>query len=120
MTTNKTIVGVLALALIFCFQSWLVQQATAETETRDSLTSEIVTPWVQNFIPERQRYVSPNGQGNGEDKASHPMSFTKAINSAKAGDLIWMVEGTYTGAFDLSKKGKETEPIVFGLCLETT
>jgi hypothetical protein len=41
------------------------------------------------------------------------MNFNNAIKSAKAGDLIWMLAGTYTGKFNLFKRGKETEPIVF-------
>ena len=41
------------------------------------------------------------------------MNFDKAIKSAKAGDLIWMLGGNDTGKFNLFKKGKETEPIVF-------
>lgn len=107
MRLRIVIITVLLLTPALYFEISQAQQ--------DSNFAELIAPgpkpWLQVFKPIRQRYVSPTGDESGEN-VSRPMSFTKAIKSAKAGDLIWMLKGTYTGRFELSKKGRVTAPIV--------
>jgi hypothetical protein len=69
------------------------------------------TKWVHQFTPVRELYISPSGTGTGTQ--SNPMSFLSAINTAAAGDLYWMSEGTYTGYFTLYRDGTADKPIVF-------
>jgi hypothetical protein len=70
-------------------------------------------PWFRVVTPLRQLYVSPTGAGDGRTAAS-PMSLKKATETAKAGDLYWLQEGQYKGAFVIQKNnGTEKNPIVF-------
>ena len=69
-------------------------------------------PWMQTFSPSRVLYVSSGGVGTGLAKTV-PMSFTKALNQAKAGDLYWLLGGTYQGQFVCSHNGTAAKPIVF-------
>lgn len=69
-------------------------------------------PWFRAVTPLRQLYVSPNGTSDGRSAAS-PMNLKKAIDTAKAGDLYWLQEGQYRGAFELRQNGTEKNPIIF-------
>ena len=77
-----------------------------------AVVCEAANPWLQTFTASREFYVSPNGSGSGTSQ-SDPMSFSAAISSADAGDLFWMLGGTYPGAFTLSRNGTQANPIVF-------
>lgn len=86
-------------------------------EQKDGLYANTVEtsagkPWVQEFTPKRQFYVSPTGSGTGLSQAT-PMSLSSAIKNATAGDLYWLLGGTYTGRFVLNKRGNPENPIVF-------
>jgi len=74
--------------------------------------SHAQSPWVQEFTPARTLYVSPLGGGQGTS-VSDPMSLGDAISNAAPGDLIWMTEGTYTGALSLTTNGSAALPIVY-------
>ncbi|HEC22759.1 MAG TPA: hypothetical protein ENI95_07570 [Chloroflexi bacterium] len=43
----------------------------------------------------------------------NPLSLEVAIRSAQPGDLYWLLEGTYRGAFELTRPGTETSPIIY-------
>ena len=77
-----------------------------------SLDAIAANPWVQNFSPTRQLYVSKKGNGPGTD-ALNPMNFDTAITMAMPGDLFWMQSGKYKGDFNLYRNGTSSKPIVF-------
>ncbi len=72
---------------------------------------EAANPWVQTFNPIRTLYVSPNGNGDGSQ--SNPMNLSTAINTAVAGDLYWLIPGTYTGQRKFTRAGTSSKPIVW-------
>jgi hypothetical protein len=69
-------------------------------------------PWVHSFTPLRELYVAPTGSGAGTSR-SDPMSLDSALSSARAGDLIWLLEGNYRGTLALSNDGTKEQPIVY-------
>src|SRR5688500_12272301 len=70
-------------------------------------------PWLHTYgEPTRTFYVSPDGTGAGTSKAE-PMSLAAAVAGATAGDLYWLLEGTYRGGLLLDKPGTREKPIVF-------
>ncbi|MCA9408420.1 MAG: right-handed parallel beta-helix repeat-containing protein, partial [Candidatus Omnitrophica bacterium] len=68
-------------------------------------------PWINTFIPLREFYVSANGTGAGT--SANPMNIDQAISNATAGDLYWLMDGTYQGAYTLIANGSKQYPIVF-------
>jgi hypothetical protein len=66
-----------------------------------------------NF-PLRTRFVGPGGTGSGLNTNS-PMSLNQAISESQPGDLIWLMEGTYTQdiSMDGDDNGTEASPIIF-------
>src|SRR5688572_9720793 len=70
-------------------------------------------PWLHSYgEPARTFYVSPDGTGSGSSEAE-PMSLADAAAAATAGDLIWLMAGTYKGSLVLDKNGTRERPIVF-------
>jgi hypothetical protein len=70
------------------------------------------SPWLDSFNPKRELFVSPSGNGSGNSE-SDPMSLNSAISSAQPGDLYWLLDGSYTGLFNLTRDGSSEDPIVF-------
>lgn len=84
----------------------------ADQNVSETQGSPDQSPWYQPFHPLREFHVLPAGKGDGKSLAS-PMSFQKALESAKPGDLYWLHEGTYKGLFEPTHDGTEKNPIVF-------
>lgn len=62
--------------------------------------------------PLRTLYVSPSGTGQGTSPAD-PMSITAALGSSQPGDLFWLLGGTYTGLFYITRGGTSSNPIIW-------
>lgn len=67
--------------------------------------------------PSRVRYASPAGAGDGSSQSA-PMALSRAISEARAGDLIWLLEGDYTAStsshrFELEADGTAGSPILY-------
>ena len=69
----------------------------------------------------RIRFLSPSGSGNGLSPST-PMSATSFIAGKQAGDIAYMLAGSYTGQYDgfgwganfaLNSGGTATQPLVF-------
>lgn len=60
-----------------------------------------VTPWAQSFVPVREIVIGTTGE------------LAYAAQTARPGDLYWLLEGTYRGPFVFSASGTPTQPIVF-------
>ena len=58
-------------------------------------------------------FVSPSGNNtSGDGSKNKPFkTIAKALNTAKAGQTIWIREGTYTENIVFNKSGKEGKPI---------
>lgn len=74
---------------------------------------EPAKPWLHSYgTPARTFYVAPEATGSGASKAE-PMSLASAIESSKAGDLYWLLQGAYKGPVKLANPGTKESPIVF-------
>jgi hypothetical protein len=106
---SKSIRLMLVILLTVCVS--LPGQSSQPMEQKVSIPNGNV-PWVQNFTPLREFYVAPNGKGKGNDK-NDPMDMDAAVKKGKPGDLFWVMGGTHTGRFILTKNGTAEHPIVF-------
>jgi hypothetical protein len=77
-----------------------------------NIASAKSAPWLDSFKPQRELFVSANGNGSGNNE-SDPMSLNSATISAQPGDLYWLLDGTYTGLIQLTRSGSAENPIVF-------
>jgi len=70
-------------------------------------------PWLKDQpAPKRVLYVSPEGRGDGSSLTS-PSTLEEAISLTEAGDMVWLLEGAYTGSFLIKNNGTEESPIVY-------
>jgi hypothetical protein len=103
----------LFLVLLFLIGDCTFLQTASVEISAEQQQGGAARPWFRAVTPLRQLYVSPTGTSDGRS-ASSPMSLKKAIDTAKAGDLYWLQEGQYKGAFVLQKNsGTEKNPIIF-------
>lgn len=62
-------------------------------------------------------YVAVNGSPQGDGSAVKPFSLQYAFDGAdgkiKPGDLVWIKEGYYWGAFEVNVNGTKEKPVIF-------
>ena len=73
-------------------------------------------PWVTPFTPQRVLWVAPQGTGPGT--LAEPASLAYVVKSARPGDLVWLLPGTYAGgeALYMLRDGTAEAPIVYRAC----
>lgn len=68
------------------------------------------TPWISYPTPLRTIYVSPTGTGEGTQAS--PLNLVTALSTAKPGDEILMLPGTYIGDFRATIHGTANARII--------